>query len=198
MMKQIFFYGMLMVVAGCKTTQNQVINPKTDNQSTVVTPPKPEKVVGADTALVKGGLWPHSTYAQVKIYVYNLHKLYAIGEGSTSIIMEKDSINPDVANPDGLLLTPAQVKRLIPMLNYSSQPIIKRCFDPHHGIVFYDANGKPVHFASVCISCGGTEFSGANANYVDYSAFVKFLKELRLPTDDKGYQIYYQQFEHKR
>lgn len=199
MSKRLLFYGMLMLVAGCKTTQKQVITPKPDTQqSTVVTPPKPEKVVGADTASIKAGLWPRSAYAQVKIYVYNLHKLYLHGEGSLSIIMEKDSLNPDVADPDGLLLTPAQVKRLIPMLNSSNKPYEKRGFNPHHGIVFYDGKGKPVAYTNICIESQQSRFSGTIGNNVGYEGFVEFLKELQLPTDGEGYHRYYQRFEHKR
>ena len=95
--------------------------------------------------------WPYRDFAYAKAYLYNLeNKLY----GNHAII--KDGRLDDTVTSDGILLSPAQVEKIIELTNQDIAGLIiglSKTYIPHHGIVFYDNAHLPVAYITLCIDC---------------------------------------------
>ncbi|WP_052574092.1 DUF4375 domain-containing protein [Haloferula sp. BvORR071] len=117
-------------------------------------------------------------YSEVRAYLYNP------GDNRKNLILQKGKLHPEVVNPEGIKLTAGQVAQLLKAI-YHSKPDRSGsgCFLPHHGIVFYDQNGKPVADISICFLCEVVveEPAGANTLHWDREALAKLMPELGLP-----------------
>jgi hypothetical protein len=92
--------------------------------------------------------WPAVEYAEVRAYLYNP------GENRKNLILHEGKLHPEVANPEGIKLDAAQIERLLATLrNKAANGVGVGCFEPHHGFVFYDRDGKPVADLTVCFLC---------------------------------------------
>jgi hypothetical protein len=99
--------------------------------------PPPEKLPSAATA----------THARA--YFFNRRSIDCLG-----IVDEHDKLCASIEQP-GVSLSDAQIRRALaaarePPPSVDMEPW---CFDPHHGIILYDANDAPVAAISVCFEC---------------------------------------------
>jgi hypothetical protein len=90
-----------------------------------------------------------------------------------------------VINKSGVLLTPSQIQRVIRAITKKPPATIvqARCFDPHHGFVFYDARKRPVAWVEVCFECNriSTEPHVPKHTFPDMQALSELCDELKLP-----------------
>lgn len=121
--------------------------------------------------------WPAVEYAEVRAYLYNP------GEDRNNGILLDGKLHPDVANPEGIKLSAEQVAQLKQAMRHR-EPDGRGvgCFLPHHGIVFYDREGKPVADISVCFLCDLVAENPSHRTLLwDMAALAKLIKDLGLP-----------------
>ncbi|HEY1123295.1 MAG TPA: DUF4375 domain-containing protein [Haloferula sp.] len=123
--------------------------------------------------------WPGLEYAEVRAYLYNP------GENPGNLILQKDKLHPEVTNPDGIKLDAAQVERLIATFRgKAANGMGVGCFEPHHGFVFYDREGKPVANVTVCFLCiQGVARPGPTGSMTtwDWDPLKRLVEDLGLP-----------------
>ncbi|HEY1123294.1 MAG TPA: DUF4375 domain-containing protein [Haloferula sp.] len=124
--------------------------------------------------------WPGVEYAEVRIYLYNPGPRH-----EEKLIIDKGKLHPEVFNPDGIKLDATQTERLLTLLRHESPDEgVPSCkFLPHHGIVFYDREGKPVAHVSVCFLCEIEIADPANhrMSESDFAALKHLVQDLGLP-----------------
>lgn len=101
----------------------------------------------------QGVVFPSVTYSKAVAYHY---------EGNDGkYIVEKGQLNGHVYKEQELSKT--QIDQFLGMMNnpdsYGGTPT--RCFKPHLGVVFYDAQGKAVAHSSICFMCNNQYSSPA-------------------------------------
>ena len=95
--------------------------------------------------------WPYINYAYAKAYMYNL----ASGLHSKYQIVKDGKID-QTATSQVVRLTPKQVQKIIEITDKDTRGLLvglNKCFDPHHAIVFYDKENKPVASLMLCFNC---------------------------------------------
>ena len=124
--------------------------------------------------------WPGVAYSEVRIYLYNPGRRY---EGN--LIIDKGKLHPEVMHPDGIKLDAKQTERLLTLLRHKSpdEGVPSCMFLPHHGIVFYDREEKPVAHVSVCFLCEIEIADPANhrMSESDFAALKHLVQDLGLP-----------------
>lgn len=120
--------------------------------------------------------WPGRDYSEARGYAFNLN-------GGFDSILRDGRINESVVDPEGTVLTEAQIQRLIAALAgpHVEHPTA-RCFNPRHAFVFYDGTRQPVAVVDICFECLGalTHPEGARSPY-DFPALAELCAELELP-----------------
>jgi hypothetical protein len=102
--------------------------------------------------------FPGVTFAEVRAYAFNRKGPTCNGPLDSGAQDGADNKAggrcPSLEEP-GVHLTPDKVKELLAIANdrKTYEHSITRCFDPHHGFVFYDGSGKPVASLSLCFLC---------------------------------------------
>ncbi len=96
--------------------------------------------------------WEKPEYATVKAYIYNCDSI----NYDSLLIINNGHLKSDVMPVYGKILNAAQINQVIAFIN--SEPEINNpketfCFIPHHGIVFFNADGKPIAALSICFNC---------------------------------------------
>jgi hypothetical protein len=103
-----------------------------------------------------------------------------------------------VINTPGILLSAAQVKRLLATAN-TPAPLLKykACYVPHHAFVFYDASDKPVATLEVCFTCNRhIATPDGTPKHIDYGALWTLLREAGVPAERGPY--YYRELYRKK
>jgi hypothetical protein len=132
--------------------------------------------------------WPGVPYVEVRGYGYNHVSPVFDSQGrqimNAPLIDEDKRLGPSVVNKKGVPLTSTQVQHLLRAITgkHAAHPRA-RCWQPHHGFVFYDTRGTAVAWVEVCFECGfaRTTPSVPNHWYDDMKALLKLSKELKLP-----------------
>ena len=118
-------------------------------------------------------------YAEVRAYLYNP------GEEPGNLILQKDRLHPEVVNPEGIKLDATQIERLLATFRgKAANGMGVGCFEPHHGFVFYDREGKPVADVTVCFLCiQGVARPGPAGSMTtwDLDALKRLSQDLGLP-----------------
>ena len=86
--------------------------------------------------------WPYVDFAYAKIYMYNFNSDLK----SHYQIIKNDEID-DTALPSNKKLAVKQTDKLISLTKKKIQGLttgLNKCFNPHHAVVFFDKNDKPV------------------------------------------------------
>lgn len=100
--------------------------------------------------------WPGVNYTSAKVFLYNLdNQLY----GQYQAL--KDGVPNFTLLGEGTNLDAQQVKQLEAVLNEDTRVLnegLSKCYEPHHAVFFYDANGKIVAGFDVCFLCEGIRF----------------------------------------
>ncbi len=146
--------------------------------------------------------WPPARYSTVRAYLYRVRSDFYDPNSWDPNIIKNGRLVKSVANPEGVLLSPAQVQRLITAISQTpdhrnGQLIFttNNCaFDPHNAFVFYDADGKMAATVEVCTLCGDVDvFPERKDSYkYDFTAIEPLITELGLPVfhDDKDVTSY--------
>lgn len=104
-----------------------------------------------------GGMrWPGVSYSSVRGYVYNLngmlrghHSPVKDGQLDTSVVLPGVELNG---------------KNLMRYQKWLAQDLsilqegLSKCYIPHHAVVYFDADQKPVAWMSACLLCTGVQF----------------------------------------
>ncbi len=108
--------------------------------------------------------WPYTDYAYAKAYMYNLnsdlHSHYQI--------IKNGELDKTVTS-QAVLLTKKQAQKII---NSTAKDIkgllvgLSKCFDPHHAIVFYDKENKPVASMMFCFHCEAIRLNPIKRNSI--------------------------------
>jgi hypothetical protein len=152
-----------------------IANAAAQNEPSPVAPPPPPK---PDFAPIPAN-WPGMAYAEVRAYLYNPD------QNQENLIIEQGKLHPQVLNPDGVKLDTIQIERLLTILRHKSpdEGVSACLFLPHHGIVFYDREGKSVAHVSVCFLCeiGIAEPRNHPMGTKDFAALERLVRDLGLP-----------------
>jgi hypothetical protein len=122
--------------------------------------------------------WPGGDYPEVRAFAYNLKS-----QGPLPII-DNGLLSSSATSKTGILLTPAQVRRLIAAVTgkHPSRPLAA-CFTPRHAFVFYDAAHTPRAWLEVCFECLSTRSKPDDtADNVDFPSLAELCAELGLPS----------------
>lgn len=94
--------------------------------------------------------WNATAFTEVRAYAINTKDEHSFN----LIILNDGTLNPDRAPMEGVALNPAQVERLKSAV-CSDVPLheIAACFEPHHGFLFFDKDGKIIRSISICFRC---------------------------------------------
>lgn len=118
-----------------------------------------------------------------------------VRRGGSLLLKEGGSLHPGVINPKGVTLSAGQIWRLRGMLT-NTRVTSKRCHNPHHGLVFYDPDGKALGCVNFCFGCNtATGFYLGEGVYWDWKSLRSLFKELKLPVLGHGEGSYTQLFE---
>jgi hypothetical protein len=122
--------------------------------------------------------WPGVAYSEVRGYAYNAYE-----RGRIRDLVENGKLGPTVVNKAGVRLTARQIDRLIiEVSNRRSGTVdLKTCWSPHHGFVFYDAQGKAVAWVEICFRCGNILSSPPAQGIHHMKALGRLCEELKLP-----------------
>ena len=135
-------------------------------------------VFALSSSFASGG-WLPREIAEVRAFVYD----YTQEEGNSDLL-KGGRLHSGVINKGGAALDKKQVKRLKDALR-STKPREPGafCYFPHHGFVFYDADGKAMGHIELCFQCGNVKNSpaGLPERQWDWKAIEAILRELDLP-----------------
>jgi len=143
-------------------------------------------VIGSISAVAAS--WP-PPFTEVCGYSYNRIKPSSTPDQTGRVRMyyplfEDGRLTETVINKGGARLSANQIQRLLTAITGTHPSHLHaRCFDPHHGFVFYDAARKPVAWIEVCFECGNTRSwpEGRKVEEDDMEALIALCKELKLP-----------------
>jgi hypothetical protein len=145
---------------------------------------------------VEKAAWPPVKYAHVVAYCYDPTQ----DDRGTRIVFEDGTHHRGIIAPFTRNLLPPQVARLSTLLHPEKEiPDDEvKCFNPHHGIVFYDENWKPVASLDICLTCVDFKSRPQHpAKELDWKAFAELFRKLGMPVFDEkaGPQAYTRLFE---
>ena len=129
-----------------------------------------------------------------------LDLFYDHSKGEPAIMTQGKSLHPGVIRPLTVRLTAIQKERLLALLTTPSEKPMepKRCFTPHHGFVFYDADWKVTAHVSLCFQCDNfAAFPKSLPEQLDIGALEAFVRSIGLPVynDSTGYTKLYRRLE---
>lgn len=129
-----------------------------------------------------GADWPDVKYTEVRAYYYNSASQYDL-----RIIDAKEKLDSTVTNPNGAILNPAQVKRLLAAINGRQRlHPITACYIPHHAFIFYNSWGRRVAVFEFCLEClKGSPDPNTTGPYYDYPALAELVSDLGLSLGPK-------------
>lgn len=130
--------------------------------------------------------WPPARFSTVRAFVYDCDADQSVG------FFQKDGrVAKGVINGPGVVLSDAQVRRLMPALTTpAKRKNHSACFIPHHAFVFYDAAGRVVAHTEICFNCSAQKsYPAGLPDSINYQAVWDLLRELGVPCGD-GSQFY--------
>lgn len=130
--------------------------------------------------------WPPTPFATVRAVVYDCD-----ADHSVSYFQKDGRPHRGTINGPGALLSPAQVRTLLPILSTPSpRPHRSACYLPHHAFLFCDPSGRVVAHSEICFNCSVQRSSpdGLPA-HINFQALWNLLRELGVPCGD-GSQFY--------
>ncbi len=133
--------------------------------------------------------WPPVEYAHVVAYCYDSTR----DSRGSEIVFADGTHHRGIIAPFTRNLMPGQAKRLLALLNPEKEPIEQEedCYDPHHALVFYDKEWKPLASIDICLSCADFRARPAHPNKeLDWEAFAALFRSLGMPVleGEAGYQ----------
>lgn len=129
-----------------------------------------------------GADWPDVKFSVVRGYFYN-----GASEHDRRIIDRNEKLDSTVVNPDGVVLNPAQVARLLAAIN-GRQRIhpITACYVPQHAFIFTNSWGRRVAVFEFGLEClKGSPDPNTAGPYYNFPALAELLSELGLPLGPK-------------
>jgi hypothetical protein len=144
------------------------------------------------TTVLATSSWPSASYAEVRGYAYNPKGKFPHKDRSGRVMMYEPlvydgKLAEGVVDKGGVPLSAPQIQRLIRAITKKPPATIvqARCFDPHHGFVFYNATKKPLAWVEVCFECNriSTEPRVPSHTFPDMQALSQLYDELKLPRD---------------
>jgi hypothetical protein len=133
--------------------------------------------------------WVNFDYQQVRVYFTRTPFL-----GYKSAIVAEGKLIDSVWDKEGVKLSPEQVQRLDKILQQPDRDVaVADCFNPRHGIVFWDKNNKPVAHISVCFECNLLKATPELYKY-DLTDIKQLFLELGMPVfeDPTKYEAYFE------
>lgn len=121
--------------------------------------------------------WPTVPFKTVRAYCYD----YTAEHRSS--FWADGRMHKGVMDPNGVVLSPAQVKRLLTAVTVS-QPAQQRssCYKPHHAFMFFDAGGRVVAVFEMCFGCNQFVATPPGVPvYIDTTDLYRLTHELGLP-----------------
>lgn len=140
----------------------------------------PDTPSGAQTS------WPPVPYKTVRAFVYDCEAEHE----NMTFINKGGRMHEGAINAPGVLLTPAQVKKVLHIANTPAvRDRYKPCYVPHHAIVFYDAADRPVANLEICFNCRRHIATPKGTPVIiDYAALWSLMHELGVPAQSgEGY-----------
>jgi len=135
--------------------------------------------------------WPGVPYKTVKAYLYRVQSNANDPSIYNPDIMENGQLAKSVVNPEGIVLAPSQIQKLITAIsqvpvhhNGTMTITASAClFNPHHAFVFYDSEGKMVATVEICTLCQDVGlFPERKLDYrYDFDRIDSLIEELGLP-----------------
>ncbi|MCW1916286.1 hypothetical protein OJ996_22040 [Luteolibacter sp. GHJ8] len=147
----------------------------------------PEKSSTDQTAPAKKAMsatWPDVEYAELRGYLYFPGGKWIQSWEGREPILKEGKLHPNVVNPEGAKLSPAQAERLLKSVRPCTASVKgDACFLPHHGFVFHDKAGKPVAALSICFLCelGHAHPGEIIASSWEFEELETLITELGLP-----------------
>ena len=136
--------------------------------------------------------WPNVEFTEVRGYVYNskneLIQQLKTGRAVNMGIVQNGTLAPTVVNKSGALLNSDQVRRLLGAVNGKHPDHIRaRCWNPHHGFVFYNSQHRAIGSVTICFECSNIEKEPEDRTHrsEDMEALLQICKELKLPISFK-------------
>ena len=118
---------------------------------------------------------------RVVAYTINLGKEYP---APNATVIMKGAINTNRAPRNGISLDDTSVNRFLDAMATKEHPgphFI--CFYPHHGFVFYRADGTVTAHTTICLMCSGYYTDGGSfVSQPDYKALASLVHDIGLPT----------------
>ena len=136
------------------------------------------------TALSANADWLPREIHEVRAYVYDYTK-----EERNLSLLKQGKLHKGIINDGGAKLTDEQIERLKGALRSSEERMPGAfCYMPHHGFVFFDADGKAMGHIERCFQCGNVASSpkGLPDHEWNWEEISKLLGELKVPILEKG------------
>jgi hypothetical protein len=137
------------------------------------------------TAAVPGHVsdfWSASDVHEVKAYLFDSEK------GKTRSIIEDGKLHPGAVAQLGVRLAGNQPDRLLTAMKGKEGRSPSGCYEPYHGFVFHDKDGKVLADVTVSLTCknGVAHPQATEATDWDMEAITNILRELGLPVLASG------------
>ncbi len=122
--------------------------------------------------------WPYKDISEVRAFIYDDTQ-----EQQSSLLLN-GRLHKGVINDGGVKLNKTQQDRLLKAL-FTTEKVHRgaKCYEPHHGFVFYDSDGKMFAHVELCFQCGNVASSPEGLPKVewDWKMISDILKELDIP-----------------
>ncbi len=128
--------------------------------------------------------WPPVEYAHVVAYCYD----YSRDPRGSTIVFKDGSHHRGIIVPFTRNLLESKHAKLETLLNPKEEMPNEEveCYDPHHALVFYDKDWKPVASIDLCFACADFRARPAHpAKELDWRAIEAFLNALGMPTGEQ-------------
>ena len=149
-------------------------------------------VIFVGAALSAHADWLPREIHEVRAYVYDYTK-----EERNLSLLKQGKLHKGIINEGGAKLSDEQTERLKAALRTSEERIAGAfCYMPHHGFVFFDADGKAMGHIELCFQCGNVASSpkGLPEREWNWEEIKKLLEELKIPIlkADEDYTALYE------
>ena len=123
--------------------------------------------------------WPGVPFTEVRAYAWPADLKV------DQVIASDGQLGPGVLNPQGTILSKAQVRRLLAAQARRVGRVKYRpmCYRPHNAFVFRNAAGRAVAFLEICFDCAEVRLQPKDErSNPDFAALARIFMELNLPT----------------
>lgn len=123
--------------------------------------------------------WPGAKFTEVRAYAWPATLK------ADRLIADNGQLAPGVLNPEGVILSKAQVRRLLAAEARRIGRVKYRpmCYRPHNAFVFRGAGGRTVAFIEICFDCAEIRLRPKDErSNPDFEVLARIFMELNLPT----------------